>query len=180
MSEFRTFPKKLPDMPKAGWKDSFDAFKLKDNREKKVSEKKPPKEIKKTPIKPSQKPIKRTPIKKIGARTKKRESESGKESDMYLRKWEAVGGLKGAVFCACGCKKTVDQPFIWDTEKEKYRLIKPQCFAHILAKGMYPKLRYLLENIAVVANTKCHKKIDEQWNDLEKRRIKEQELLQLL
>lgn len=65
MSEFRTFPKKQPDMPKAGWKDSFDAFKLKDNREKKVKEKKPKKELKKTPLKPSTKPLKRTPLKKV-------------------------------------------------------------------------------------------------------------------
>ena len=77
------FPKKLPDMPKAGWKKDFDAFQLKDNRkatappkEKKSSkkpEKKPPldKPLEKSSLafpkpppkeKKNPKPLKRTPL----------------------------------------------------------------------------------------------------------------------
>lgn len=45
------------------------------------------------------------------------------------------------------------------------KLVKPQCFAHILAKGMYEKFRYLPENIAIVCSTTCHHSIDEQYTD---------------
>lgn len=57
--------KRIPDMPKAGWKKSFDKFATIDKREKPVKEKKPRKELKRTPLKPSTKPLKRTPLKKV-------------------------------------------------------------------------------------------------------------------
>lgn len=50
------------------------------------------------------------------------------------------------------------------------KLIKPQCFAHILPKGMYPRFRLLPDNIALVHDFECHKLIDQEYNDLEKRR----------
>jgi hypothetical protein len=43
---------------------------------------------------------------------------------------------------------------------------KSRCFAHLLAKGMYPKYRLHKENIAIVCNIDCHKAIDSLvvWN----------------
>lgn len=35
-----------------------------------------------------------------------------------------------------------------------------RCFAHLLAKGMYPKYRLNKNNIALVCNPECHKDID--------------------
>lgn len=45
------------------------------------------------------------------------------------------------------------------------KLVKPQCFAHKLSKGMYEKFRYLKQNIAVVCSIKCHHSLDETLND---------------
>lgn len=60
------FSKRIPDMPKnSDWKKGFDKFAIVDKREKPVKEKKPKKELKKTPLKPSTKPLKRTPLKKV-------------------------------------------------------------------------------------------------------------------
>jgi hypothetical protein len=63
---------------------------------------------------------------------------------------------------------------MYDPEKEKWKLVKPQCFAHKLSKGLYEKFRYLKQNIGIVATIKCHGKQDkdlesqEVRNDLEK------------
>jgi len=35
-----------------------------------------------------------------------------------------------------------------------------RCFAHILGKGMFPKLKLYENNIAIVCSIKCHKELD--------------------
>jgi hypothetical protein len=167
--------KKIPDMPKnSDWKKWFNKFGIIDNREKPVKEKKPKKELKKTPLKPSTKPLKRTPLKQVGARKKARISEHGTESIFFLNTWIAAGGMKEKIYCACGCWKEVKDPFIWNEEKQEWKLVKPQCFAHILPKGLYEKFRYLASNIDFVATIKCHHKNDEKYTDLVVRKELEQ------
>lgn len=78
--------------------------------------------------------------------------------------------------CSCGCKKPVKEPFVWVPEKEKWKLVKPQCFSHILAKSLYERFRYLKENIAIVATFKCHDRSDKKYVDQVVRNKKEKEL----
>lgn len=160
------FPKKLPDMPKGNWKAWLKFSPTIAAKEKKEKEVKTPKPLKRTPLKPSTTPIRKTPLAKVGARKKARISAHGAESAFYLNIWIAAGGMQEKIFCACGCWEQVKDPFIWNEEKEEWKLVKPQCFAHILAKGLYEKFRYLACNIDFVATIKCHHKNDEKYTDL--------------
>lgn len=174
------FPKKLPDMPKGNWK-AWLAFSPKiATKEKKEKETKPVKELKRTPLKPSTKPIKKTPLAKVGARKKARISEYGTESDFFFKVWEFAGWLEKAVICTCGCKQVIKDPFIQDEESGKWKLVKPQCFAHKLAKWLYPRFRYLRQNIGLVATFKCHSTQDKQLESPEVRNELEKEFDLLL
>lgn len=108
-------------------------------------------------MKPSTKPIKKTPLKQIGERKKRRISEYGTESDFMVRVWKERVEC-GNIWCEV-CGEEVRTPVLND------KLVKPQCFAHKLSKGMYEKFRYLKQNIAVVCSIKCHHSIDETLND---------------
>jgi len=108
-------------------------------------------------LKPSTKPIKKTPLKQIGERKKRRISEYGTESDFMVRVWKERVEC-GNIWCEV-CGEEVRTPVLND------KLVKPQCFAHKLSKGMYEKFRYLKQNIAVVCSIKCHHSIDETLND---------------
>lgn len=176
-----TLSKKLPDMPKGNWK-TWLAFspKTTSTKEKKEKEVKPKKELKRTPLKPSTKPIKKTPLAKVGARKKARISEYGTESDFFFLCWEDAGWLEKEVICSCGCGEPVRQPFVYDEEKEKWKLVKPQCFAHKLSKWLYEKFRYLKQNIGIVATIKCHHKQDKDLESQEKRNELEKEFDLLL
>lgn len=99
---------------------------------------------------------------------------------MYWEKWLSVGGEEQAVICACGCGKEVKDTFVFDEKTQKPKLVKPQCFAHILPKGMYPKFRYLLQNIDVVATIDCHHENDKKYTDLELRAVKEKQFTSFL
>jgi hypothetical protein len=46
---------------------------------------------------------------------------------------------------------------------------KAECFAHILAKWMYPEYRLNEDNISLVCSKVCHKRVDKLvlWNKLE-------------
>lgn len=128
---------------------------------------KPKKELKRTPLKTSTKPIKKTPLKQIGERKKRRISEYGTESDFFVRIWnERVEA--GMIWCD-ECKENEVKTPVLDG-----KLVKPQCFAHKLSKGLYDKFRYLKPNIGVVCSIKCHhaqdKRLESQEvrNDLEK------------
>jgi hypothetical protein len=169
-----TLSKKLPDMPKGNWKAGLKFSPKIATKEKAPKVEKPKKEIKKTPIKPSQKPIKKTPIKKVGARKKKRISEYGTESAFFARIWEKRVKA-GDIWCDI-CGEEVKSPVLGG------KLIRPECFAHKLAKGMYPNndIRYLEENIGVVCSAECHHKQDEMYNDLEVRNNMEREFLSII
>lgn len=177
MADGPLFPKKLPDMPKAGWKKDFDAFQLKDNRkanappkEKKPVSKKPekkesldkpkkvPKPLKRTPLKPRTKPIAQ-----IGKKRKERIENEGSEVDVFLDIWNTRPH-----WCEhCGeIIKKAKEPFRW-IENAKgenvQKLIRPECFAHKLAKGLYPAHRLKPDNIALVCSRDCHKGIDVEY-----------------
>jgi len=168
-----TLSKKLPDMPKGNWK-AWLAFspKTTSTKEKKEKEVKPKKELKRTPLKPSTKPIKKTPLAKVGARKKARISEYGTESDFMVRVWKERVEC-GNLWCEV-CGEEVKTPVLNE------KLVKPQCFAHKLSKGMYEKFRYLKQNIAVVCSIKCHHSLDETLNDQSVRNDLEKEFDLLL
>lgn len=196
------FPKKLPDMPKAGWKDWFDKFKLATTAKKEKAtappkgpskkkekpipldkppeksslafpkpppkEKKKPKPLKRTPLKPPTKPIAQ-----IWKKRRERIDSGGSETDMNREIWNTR-----PQWCEqCGCE--VKNAFMW-TENGKgekvQKLIRPECFAHKLAKGMYPQHRLNPENIALVCSFDCHALIDQEWSNLEMRRLLDEEL----
>lgn len=145
-------------MPKSDWKKDFGKVKIVDNREKPQKVVKQKKEPKKTPLK---KPTK--PIKQIGERKKRRISEYGTESDHFRRVWEARVE-HGDIWCEV-CGEEVREPFVQNSETGKWNIVKPQCFAHKLAKGMYEKFRYLEQNIGLVCSIKCHNEQDKLLND---------------
>lgn len=171
-------------MPKAGWKKDFDAFQLKDNRK---SEKKtePPK---KKPV--SKKPEKKPPLDKPPEKSslafpkpppkekKKREriDNGWSETEVFKKIWNS------RLHCCQKCWVVMEwalEAFRWieDAKGEKVqKLIRPECFAHLLAKKMYPKHRLDPRNIRLVCSTDCHKLTDEEYNDLEKRRLLDEEL----
>lgn len=131
-------------------------------------EKKKPKPLKKTPLKPPTKPIS-----KIGKKRKDRILNEWSETDMNREIWNTR-----PQWCEqCGCE--VKNAFMW-TENWKgekvQKLIRPECFAHKLAKGMYPQHRLNPDNIALVCSTDCHHLIDEEWSNLEMRRLLDEEL----
>ena len=202
------FPKKLPDMPKAGWKDWFDKFKL-STPAKKEKATAPPKEKKKLSKKPEKtppldkppeksslafpkpppkekkkpKPLKRTPLKpptkpnaQIWKKRRERIDSGGSETDMNREIWNTRPH-------ACEqCWVVMEwalEPFKWieDAKGEKVqKLIRPECFAHKLAKKMYPQHRLDPRNIEMVCSRECHKAVDIEWSDLEWRRLFDEEL----
>jgi hypothetical protein len=81
------------------------------------------------------------------------------------------------------CGVNIDKalvPFIWSedpaTKEKVQKLIRPECFAHKLAKGLYPKHRLNPDNIALVCSKDCHHLIDEEYRPLEVRRLLDEEL----
>lgn len=60
------------------------------------------------------------------------------------------------------------------------KLVKPQCFAHKLSKGLYEKFRYLKPNIGVVCSIKCHHTQDKRLESPEVRNELEKEFDLLL
>lgn len=195
------FPKKLPDMPKGNWKAGLKFAPRTSTPEKPKKEKTtaPPKKKKmddlllevdtspplkfakptKTPKK-APKPLKRTPlppptkpIAQMGKKRKDRILNDGSETDMNLKIWNTR-----PQWCEqCGCE--VKNAFMW-TETPKgekvQKLIRPECFAHKLAKGMYPQHRLNPDNIALVCSFDCHALIDVEWSNLEMRRLLDEEL----
>lgn len=201
------FPKKLPDMPKAGWKKDFDAFQLKDNRksEKKTEppkkkpvskkpekeppldkppeksklafpkpppkEKKKPKPLKRTPLPPPTKPIAQ-----IWKKKRERIDNGWSETEVFKKIWNS------RLHCCEKCWVVMEwalEAFRWieDAKGEMVqKLIRPECFAHLLAKKMYPLHRLDPRNIRLVCSKDCHKLTDEEYNDLEKRRLLDEEL----
>lgn len=199
------FPKKLPDMPKAGWKDWFDKFKIATTAKKEKAtappkgpskkkekpipldkppekslqafpkpppkEKKKPKPLKRTPLKPPTKPIAQ-----IGKKRRERIDNGWSETDMNREIWNT------RPHCCEQCWLVMEkalEPFIWidDAKGEKVqKLVRPECFAHKLAKKMYPKHRLDPRNITLVCSRDCHKLVDLEWSDLEWRRKLDEEL----
>lgn len=173
------FPKKQAEMPKGNWK-AWLAFSPKTSTpEKKKPEKpqkespppKPKKELKRTPLKPPKKPIA-----KIGKKRKERILSDWSETDMNRDIWNTRPH-----WCE-QCGEVIEgakEPFRW-TENAKgekvQKLIRPECFAHKLAKGMYPKHRLNPENIALVCSRDCHHLIDQEYSNLEIRRLLDEEL----
>lgn len=60
------------------------------------------------------------------------------------------------------------------------KLVKPQCFAHILAKWMYPSFRLLKDNLQLVCSIDCHSRCDEMHLDLWVRRELEEKFNKIL
>lgn len=198
------FPKKLPDMPKWNWKSGLPFAPRTSTPDKPKKEKAtaPPKPSKKPEKKPpldkptsksslafpkpipkekkTPKPLKRTPlppptkpIAQMGKKRKERILTDWSETDMNRNIWNTR-----PQWCEqCGCE--VKNAFMW-TENGKgekvQKLIRPECFAHKLAKGMYPQHRLNPENIALVCSFDCHALIDQEWSNLEMRRLLDEEL----
>ena len=91
--------------------------------------------------------LKRTPVNKIWKRTKERIKKDWTETQMFEKIYNK------RKHCEL-CWTYVMYPAPW-------------CFAHILAKGMYPHLRYFENNIAFVCWEKCHRDMDSiiAWNN---------------
>jgi hypothetical protein len=174
MSETNPLAKtSLPAMPKWNWKSALKFGVQSSEKKKPTTTQKDNKNLVATHQVKPRKEIKRTPLKKVWARKKKRIAEYGTESDFFFKVWEEAGWLDSPVICSCGCTELVKHPFVQDAETGKWKLVKPQCFAHILSKGMYEKFRYLRENIGIVATSDCHKRQDERYNDRVVRNHKE-------
>lgn len=135
-------------------------------------EKKKPKPLKKTPLPP---PKKR--IAQIGKKRRERIDSGGSETEVFKTIWN-----NRPHWCE-QCGVIIDKalvPFIWSedpaTKEKVQKLIRPECFAHKLAKGMYPQHRLNPENIALVCSFDCHALIDQEWSNLEMRRLLDEEL----
>jgi len=50
----------------------------------------------------------------------------------------------------------------------------PWCFAHRLAKFMYPDYRLMIENIALVCSIECHAKVDKRTGWEERNRLEKE------
>lgn len=106
--------------------------------------------------------LKRTPVKKIWKKRADRINEKGSEYKVFVEIWQERPKI-----CA-NCGKPI-------------KFFHSSCFAHILSKRDYPKLRYEKENIALVhwvfevkneetgQTYDCHKELDTKlsWKKLE-------------
>ena len=193
-------------MPKAGWKKDFDAFQLKETKKKESTAppktktkapkkkmddlilgidtspqlkfakpqkapKKTPKPLKRSPLPPPTKPLAQ-----MGKKRKERILTEGSETDMNREIWNTRPH-----WCEC-CGVIIEkalEPFRWIENAKGERvqkLIRPECFAHKLAKGKYPQHRLKPDNIALVCSRACHAQIDIEYGDLETRRLLDEEL----
>ena len=147
----------LPPMPKWNWKSEL-AFWMKS------SEKKQPKPIKRTHL-----PHPTKLIAKMGKKRIERIKNEWSETDMNRKIWN-----ERPHFCE-QCWIIIEwaqEPFRWiiDSKWEKVqKLIRPECFAHVLAKWMYPKHRLNPKNIKMVCGKVCHGIIDKIYSDISKR-----------
>lgn len=134
-------------------------------------EKKKPKPLKRIPLPPPTKPIAQ-----IWKKKRERIDNGWSETDVFKKIWNS------RLHCCQKCWVVMEwalEAFRWiqDAKSEKVqKLIRPECFAHLLAKKMYPKHRLDPRNIRLVCSTDCHKLTDEEYNDLEKRRLLDEEL----
>lgn len=134
-------------------------------------EKKKPKPLKRTPLKPPMKPIAQ-----VWKKKRERIDNGGSETEVFKTIWNE------RLHCCQKCWIIMEwalEAFRWidDAKGEKVqRLIRPECFAHLLAKKMYPEHRLDPRNIRLVCSKTCHKLTDEEYNDLEKRRLLDEEL----
>lgn len=94
--------------------------------------------------------IKRTPIKRVWKRTKERLKEFGSERVSHVKKWN------NSDKCCVICWTNLVNLF-WSNDIKD---IPSYCFAHILAKGMYPVYRYLINNLALVCGIPHHWTVD--------------------
>ena len=144
----------MTPMPKWNWKSSL-KFWIQ------TTEKKQPKPIKKTPLPPPTKPIA-----KMGKKRIERIKTEWSETDMNRKIWN-----NRPHFCE-QCWIIIEgaqDPFIWTTNakgEKIQKLIRPECFAHVLAKGMYPKHRLNPKNIKMVCGKVCHNIIDKLYSDI--------------
>lgn len=167
---------KVAPMPAKNWKKDFDQFAVKPMEKKPkpskttqntsknddgdVSESSVRKStpLRRTPLKRSQKPLKKTPLAPIWKKKKERLKNEWSEVDVFREKWETSDKM-----CEV-CSREVKHAFM------NGKLVKPQCFAHILAKWMYPRFRLLKENLQLVCSIDCHSRCDEMHLDLWVRR----------
>lgn len=158
---------KVAPMPPKNWKKDFDQFAVKtmekkqphkkiqnENESQKEEKKAERKELKRTPLKRSTVPLRKTPLAPIGKKKKERLKNQWSEVDVFRDIWN-----ERPHFCEI-CWIEVKNAFMNE------RLVKPQCFAHILAKWMYPKFRMMKENIMQVCSINCHTQCDEMHLDL--------------
>ena len=95
-------------------------------------------------VKKECKPLKRTPIKMIGKKKSLRLKMEGSETDVFDQIW------KDRPHTCEICSKFIPEQCSF-------------CFAHILAKGLFPKYRYYEKNIALVCSIACHAAIDKKY-----------------
>lgn len=181
---------KVAPMPAKNWKKDFDQFAVKPMEKKPkpskttqntsknddgdVSESSVRKStpLRRTPLKRSQKPLKKTPLAPIWKKKKERLKNEWSEVDVFRERWET-----GDQCCEI-CLR------MWKTREEARvkkafmngKLIKPQCFPHILSKNLYPRFRLLLENIWLVCWIEHHDEFDLLHRDQEVRNWIEERL----
>ena len=129
-------------------------------------EKKKPKPLKRSPLPPPTKPLAQ-----MGKKRKERILTEGSETDMNREIWNTRPHW--CEQCGVIIEKALE-PFRWIENAKGERvqkLIRPECFAHKLAKGMYPQHRLKPDNIALVCSRACHAQIDIEYGDLETRRL---------
>lgn len=181
---------KVAPMPAKNWKKDFDKFAVKPMEKKEKPAKNTQKQsetdqneaiesktikhqqLRRTPLKRSQKPLKKTPLAPIWKKKKERLKNEWSEVDVFLERWET-----GDQCCEI-CLR------MWKSREESLvkkafingKLIKPQCFPHILSKWLYPRFRMLVENIWLVCWIEHHDEFDILHRDQEVRNWIEQKL----
>lgn len=115
--------------------------------------------LRRTPLKRSQKPLKKTPLAPIWKKKKERLASGWSEVTVFLQRWESWDQ------CCEVCLregKSRKEALVKDAFMNG-RLIKPQCFPHILSKWLYPQFRLLVENIWLVCGI-LHHDIFDSWH----------------
>ena len=155
---------KMSSKPEKWWKKELQFSKMREMPWKVKAEKKAPV------------PLKRTPLAPIGKKKKERLKNEWSEVDVFRERWE-TGDQCCEVCLKMGKSKKealVKNAFI------NWKLIKPQCFPHILSKGLYPRFRLLVECVWLVCWIEHHDIFDSWYRDIEVRNEIEKRLDEIL